>query len=395
MTKDYLYSHPMRVLQVYKTAWPDSVGGVEQVMDQLACGVERHGVLSSVYALSESVTSSEPVSINGYDLYRVKQSFNVASMGVSFASFLRFAEIAKRFDIIHYHFPWPFMDILHFACGIKKPALVTYHSDIIRQKKWLFLYGPLMHHFLSHMQAIVATSSNYKHSSAILQKYIDKVDVIPIGIDKSLYPAASEARVQGWKQKLGGRFFLFIGVMRYYKGLQFLLEAMARAQSREATFQVALAGEGPMEPQLRVQVKRLGLKNVHFLGPVSGEDKSALLEACYGYVFPSHMRSEAFGVSLLEGAMYGKPLISCEIGTGTTYINIHGQTGLVVPPQDSMALDQAMQYLIDNFKKSDAMGKHAERRYWQLFTGDQQAASYVKLYRRLFSKKDEYLPKGH
>ncbi|MFI3197445.1 MAG: glycosyltransferase, partial [Methylococcaceae bacterium] len=113
----------------------------------------------------------------------------------------------------------------------------------------------------------------------------------------------------------------------------------------------------------------------------SDEDKVALLTLCYGVVFPSHLRSEAFGISLLEGAMYGKPLISSEIGTGTTFINIADKTGLVVPPSDPEALKQAMIYLWEHPEQAAEMGKCAEKRYYQFFTADRMVQSYVDLYR--------------
>jgi rhamnosyl/mannosyltransferase len=108
-----------------------------------------------------------------------------------------------------------------------------------------------------------------------------------------------------------------------------------------------------------------------------------LLTLCYGIVFPSHLRSEAFGISLLEGAMFGKPMISSEIGTGTTFINIGGETGLVVPPSDPVALRQAMRYLWDHPEQAALMGQRAAVRYAQHFTAGQMVQSYVALYREL------------
>ena len=116
---------------------------------------------------------------------------------------------------------------------------------------------------------------------------------------------------------------------------------------------------------------------------MSDEDKVALITLSYAILFPSNLRSEAFGISLLEGAMFGRPLISCEIGTGTTYINIDGETGIVVPPSDPGALRKAMDYLWKNTKISKNMGKNAEKRYWDLFTADKMAKSYVNLYKSL------------
>ena len=113
------------------------------------------------------------------------------------------------------------------------------------------------------------------------------------------------------------------------------------------------------------------------------EYKVALLTLCYGVLFPSHLRSEAFGISLLEGAMYGKPMISSEIGTGTTFINIDDETGLVVPPSDPVAMRQAMRYLWEHPEQAADMGRRAEARYWEHFSGDQMVTEYVKLYREI------------
>jgi rhamnosyl/mannosyltransferase len=103
-------------------------------------------------------------------------------------------------------------------------------------------------------------------------------------------------------------------------------------------------------------------------------------------VFPSHLRSEAFGISLLEGAMYGKPMISSEIGTGTTYINIDNETGLVVPPNDPQAFSGAMRLLWEQPERAAEMGRRAEARYWELFTAERMAESYHALYRELAAR---------
>ena len=209
----------------------------------------------------------------------------------------------------------------------------------------------------------------------------DKVSVIPIGLDKSTYPTPSKDRLEHWQKKIGDKFFLFVGVMRYYKGLHILIEA-----ARNSDYPIVIAGTGPIEKELKEKVKNLGINNIHFVGFVSDENKVALLTLSYAILFPSHLRSEAFGVSLLEGAMYGKALISSEIGTGTTYINIDGETGVVVPPSDPGALRKAMDYLWNNPVVAKKMGKRAENRYWDLFTTDKMAKSYVDLYQSLLDK---------
>ena len=364
----------MRILHFYKTSFPDTMGGVEQVINQIARGGNKLGVKTDVLSLTPT-QAPRTIEIDGYLVHRARLDMQIASTGLSVSAFLRFAQLAKKADVIHYHFPWPFMDVVHFAARVKKPTVVTYHSDIVRQKNLLKLYRPLQWKFLDDISRIVATSPNYLVTSDVLTKYKHKVSVIPIGLDKTTYPVPSPEKLAYWRNWLGSKFFLFVGVIRYYKGLHILMEA---AQGTD--YPIVIVGTGPIEEELKAKGAQLKLRNVYFLGRLPDEDKVALLTLCYAVLFPSHLRSEAFGISLLEGAMYGKPMISSEIGTGTTFINIADETGLVVPPSDPVALRQAMDYLWQQPEKAAEMGRKAEARYWQHFTADQMVQSYVDLY---------------
>jgi len=366
----------MKVLHVYKTYFPDTIGGVEQVISEIIHSTSKLGVESEVLTLTPNAGGTTMV--NNHRVHRCRSNFEMASTPFSIAAFAKFKALANEADIIHYHFPWPFMDVVHFACRIKKPTLVTYHSDIIKQKYLLKLYQPLQKCFLSSVDRIVATSPNYFATSDVLQSLTDKTDIIPIGLNKDHYPKPGKAVFSRWREQFLGKFFLFIGVFRHYKGLHTLIEA-----AKNFEYPIVIAGSGSIESELKAQAKALGLQNIHFLGRIESEDKIALLMLCHALVFPSNLRSEAFGVSLLEGAMFGKPMISSEIGTGTSYINIHNETGLVIPPKNPTALRQAMQSLCDNSDEAAEMGKRAEQRYWNLFTAEKMGISYFKLYREL------------
>ncbi|MDP2804655.1 MAG: glycosyltransferase family 4 protein [Gallionellaceae bacterium] len=366
-----------RVLHFFKTYYPDSFGGIEQVIFQLCEGTAKFGFKSEVLALSPRAQDI-PIKVAGHLVHQASLDIQVASTGFSLSAFGKFAELAKQADIIHLHYPWPFMDIVHFATRHGKPVVVTYHSDIIRQKKLLQLYRPLKNCFLSSVDRIVATSPNYLATSTVLNRFRDKVVEITYGLDKSTYPIPAPELLDDWRSKFGGKFFLFVGMLRYYKGLHILLDAVAGTD-----YPVVIIGSGPVEDELKEHANRLGLKNIYFLGALPDEDKVALLQLCYAVVFPSHLRSEAFGISLLEGAMYGKPMISSEIGTGTSYINVNGETGLVVEAGNSAAFREAMRYLWENPDSAHQMGLRAEERYWKLFTADRMAESYANLYKEL------------
>ena len=370
----------MNILHVYKTFLNDTFGGVEQTIYQMAKANDprfSHTVLSLSKDWQETEITHEGIKNLCY-----KENFSIASNSISFSLLRDFNKIAQKTDVIHYHFPWPFADVLHLFWRIKKPSVLTYHSDIVRQQQLLFFYRPLMNRFLSSVDRIVATSPNYLASSLTLQKYKDKVSAIPIGLNKASYPVPTAEQSTYWRNRYGNRFFLFIGVLRYYKGLHILLDAL-----KNTTFPVLIVGTGPLEEELKVYANKLNLTHVHFLGRLSDTDKMALLDLCLSVLFPSHLRSEAFGISLLEGAMMGKPLISAEIGTGTSFINVNGETGFVIPPDDAVALRDAMQFIWDNPRESALMGENAAARYQALFTGDRMVAEYGKVYEDIVSSK--------
>lgn len=365
----------IKVLHFFKTYYPETMGGIEQVIFQLAEGGIPLGIQSEVLYLSRR-GSARSERVAHHLSHRSKLSLHVASTGFSLSAFRDFTELANEADLIHYHFPWPYMDLVHFATRLRKPTVLSYHSDIIKQKRLLKLYQPLMHRFLGNVDHIVAASPNYVATSPVLGRFRDKVSIIPFGLDKKTYPIPSPERLAYWRARLGERFFLFVGALRYYKGLTFLLQA-----ARGGEMPVAIVGCGPLKAELHALANDLGLSNIHFLGILPDEDKAALLTLCYAFVFPSHLRSEAFGISLLEAAMYGRPMISCEIGTGTTYINIAGKTGLVVPPSDALALRHAMQTLWEQPQLAERMGHEAASRFEALFTAEAMITSYTKLYR--------------
>lgn len=373
----------MKVLHFYKTYYPDSFGGVEQVIYQLASGTAKLGIDSMVLALTPRQVD-RVITVGGHTVHRCHSDIQLASTDFSISAFWRFSKLAKQADIVHYHFPWPFMDLVHFATRHKKPSVVTYHSDIVRQRKLLKFYQPLMSRFLQSVDAIVATSPNYRLTSEVLQQFQAKTEVIPIGLDRTLYPEPSVEKYQFWRNQLGAKYFLFVGVLRYYKGLHILLEALALGD-----FPTVIVGSGPIESELKAKAAELGLKNVKFLGQISDEDKVAILSLSYAIVFPSYLRSEAFGISLLEGAMFGKPMISSEIGTGTSFINIDGETGMVVPPSSPVDLNRAMAYLWNSPNHAQDMGNAAAKRFATLFNCERMCKSYEDLYLRVLRSKNK------
>lgn len=360
---------------MYKTYFPETQGGLQEAIRQISLSTRLFDVSPRVFTLSPDPNPA-CVEHDGIEVIRAKQHVDIASCPIGLNSLRRFGKAAAEADVVHYHFPWPFADLLHLVSRTRTPTVVTYHSDIVRQAAATPIYGPIMRRFLRSMDAVVATSPNYARSSDVLRSL--DASVIPLGILESTYPMAERECVDSVRREVGDSFLLFIGVLRYYKGLDTLLDAV-----EGTSIPLVIVGSGPLKRHIEMRIARSGASNILALGSVSDAKRSALLELARAVCLPSHLRSEAFGMSLLEGAMMSKPLISCELGTGTTYVNIDGQTGLVVPPSDPLALRDAIQRLWQSDSLARTLGEGARARFESEFSGDIMGKRYAELYEGL------------
>lgn len=199
----------LQVLHFYKTYYPDSFGGIEQVIFQLSEAGARYKIKSTILALSAR-GDIDNERIGKHLAYYASYDFKVASTPFSVSAISTFKALSAKSDIIHYHFPYPFMDVLHFITKIKKPTIVSYHSDIVKQKIALKIYSPLMDKFLNSVDHIIASSPNYVKSSLVLKKHLSKVKIIPYGLDKNSYPVVDETNLSYWRRQVGKRFFYLL-----------------------------------------------------------------------------------------------------------------------------------------------------------------------------------------
>ena len=370
-----------KALHIYRTYFPDPPGGLQEAIRQIALATQKCGVDNTIFTLSPQPS---PAVLDRPEarVVRCRSWAAPASCDIGGpAAISTFSREAREADVLHYLFPWPFADVLHAAVRPQTPAVLTYISDVVRQR-WLgAAYAPLMWKTLRGMRAIVANCPAYARTSPVLAHpdVRSKVRVIPLGIDEDSYPKAGDESVFG---RLGVRsdepFFLFLGVLRYYKGLDYLIRA-----AREVPAPIVIAGSGPEGERLRRLALEQDAQNVVFAGQVTEAEKVALLARCRALVLPSHLRSEAYGMVLVEAAMFGRPLVSCEIGTGTSFVNAHEQTGFVVPPENPAELANALRQLWQDERLADALGVAARARYESMFSGEALGRAYADLFEEL------------
>ena len=377
----------IKVLQIYKDYYPPVIGGIEQHINCLCHGLNAYGIQTEVL-----VSNTEPTTSIYYDnsikITKVGEHGRLQSAPITPGFFYHLKALGNDADILHFHFPNPTAELSLILSRIKKPYIITYHSDIVKQKALLAFYSPFMFHFLRHAKFIMPTSSNYLMTSNTLQKVKDRCVVNPLGINFNRFQQKERFSnaVFDIRQKYGDRIILFIGKMRYYKGLGHLIPAMKRVKGT-----LLIIGEGePVESRMRVLSKDLLLSDrVVFLGAVDDEMRDTLLHASDLLVLPSIYRSEAFGLVLLEAMACGKPVISTELGTGTSFVNVHKETGLVVPPKDSNALANAICHLLENKDLCRKYGEAGKSRVQKYFTNKAMFERTIKLYNEVLKYTSE------
>ncbi len=176
---------------------------------------------------------------------------------------------------------------------------------------------------------------------------------------------ADAARVAGLRRRLGQPLLLFVGRLRYYKGLHYLLRALGDLPG----VGLAVVGSGPMEAEWKGLAKELGVAGrAHFLGEIADGELPACYHAADCFVLPACERSEAYGLVQVEAMAAGLPVICTELGTGTSFVNLHGETGLVVPPRDPHALAEACRSLLADADLRRRMGAQGRARALAEFT---------------------------
>ncbi len=370
----------MRVLHIYKDYYPPTCGGIEISIHRMI-EATRDACEEIAVLICSRKRKSEFAEVEGTPVFKAGEWGRFLSAPVSpyFPYWLK----QVRADILHYHLPNPTAVISHLLVRPRGKVVVHYHSDIVRQKRWMKLYGPFQDRFLAMADQIIVTSPNYLKSSEILQPYRQKCSIVPFGVSLTRFSPSYEVEdlAQVIRRRYGMNLVLFVGILRYYKGLHVLIDAMERVEGK-----LLIVGDGPLLPELISYAQQKNYADrIVFLGQV--ESVTPYYYAADVFCLPSIYRSEAFGMVLIEAAACGLPLISTELGTGTSYINRDGVTGLVAPPNDANALADALREILGSQSLRNRYGAAARRRAAELFTQEDMGKNILNIYHQALGTK--------
>lgn len=375
----------MKIVQTNKAYYP-KIGGIETVVKTLSEGfVNEYSDEVEVLACNHKVNSKKIEQIINKVKVTYLPTFGFAlSLPIS-PSYPQ--QLLKTYgDILHIHQPFPLADLtLEIFPKLRKKfskIVTSWHCDITRQKWALPLYGKYIHKFLNIVDKIIVSNPPLIENSRFLRHYKSKCEVIPIGIHLDWTNTKLDIKIQDsiLKKSNNKLMILFVGRLVVYKGIEYLIQAMKFVENGS----LIIIGSGPLQNSLKKLILELNLESkIKMIPEVDEKTLQAYYKSCDIFVLPSINETEAYGIVQIEAMACGKPLICTELGTGTSYINKHNLTGLVVPPEDSNALAQAINETINNAELREKWGANGRARAFEEFTADKMVQRTYKLYQDL------------
>jgi glycosyltransferase involved in cell wall biosynthesis len=377
----------MNIVQTNKAYHP-KVGGIETTITTLSEGLVANYNVSVFSLICNDRISLKTIekNIKGVQVKYLPTYGFIASLPLSPGYFKSLSSLSG--DVLHIHEPFPLADLaLHFLPKIRKRferIVVSWHSDIVRQKWVLSFYGKYIHDFLRIVDRIIVSNPNIIQNSTYLPLYEKKCEVIPIGVNLDWASSGCDSDKVNIKIPLNKKpLILFVGRLVYYKGIEYLLDSMSLVKNAN----LVIIGSGPLSQKLNEKIIELQLNsNVKIIPEVDEQILQDYYKFCDMLVLPSVEKSETYGIVQIEAMACGKPVICTELGTGTTFINRDGVTGIVVPPRDPKLLADAINTLLSNNELKISLGNNGRERALKEFTSQKMVQRVYALYNNLLSK---------
>jgi rhamnosyl/mannosyltransferase len=366
----------MKVLLLDETYPPDSRGSVPYTADLLAYGRKQGHTIDLVtvgpghYALERDC---------GGSVHRMRCDAELDSARVSTQLLAFLVRHIHEYDIVHASHPNPCGEIgAILAAFLRKghhPLVVSFHAEVIPAKKLASLYNAAVTRTILRLaDAVIVASPHMITSVPVLAALREKVVVLPYGRTPPLRTGPATT-----SNGSGPLRILFVGRLVRYKGVEVLLKAVAQSPGI-----VRIVGDGPLRREIEKARDELGLPDRVVL---EGRVSDSMLDQMYDWadvlVLPSTDRGEAFGYVLIEAMARSTALITTELGTGTSWVNIDGETGIVVPPRDPAALASAISRLASDPDLLQRCKSNALHRFQKSFTLNRMLTDTYALYERL------------
>ena len=370
----------LKILQVNKLYYPHT-GGIEKVVKQISEGLSQKYDIKVLCC--ELKRKGKLEIINGIKVYKAGSFGRLFSLPISISFIFYFKKLSRNSDIIHLHMPFPLGDIAYLLSNYKGKLVIWWHSDIIRQKRLLLLYNPIMKKILDKADVIIVSSYKNIIYSPHLQNYKRKCVVIPFGINQLWEKKSEEYMLKSksnLKSKNSNTTFLFVGRLVYYKGCDILINAFKYIENCN----LIIVGNGPLKNKIKHEILQNNLQNkVHLYSNISDENLHEFFQKSDVFVFPSTERSEAFGLVQLEAMSYGLPVINTNLSTGVPTVSIDGVTGITIEPHNVVQLIEALEWMKNHPNERKILGENARKHIKKFYQEKVMIERIEKIYNSL------------
>ncbi|WP_456324154.1 glycosyltransferase [Desulfonauticus submarinus] len=371
-------SNKIKVLQISKFFYPH-FGGIERTVRNINIGLKENANMKVLTCQVKGKGSKEI--IDGIEVFRAGSIGTYFSVPISFTFPFLLKKLSEDRDILHFHLPFPLAVMSYLLVRPKGKVVIWWHSDILRPKNLYKMYKPFLRKFFNRADRIIVATPHHIKNSDILKDFENKCEVIPFGIDIERFNFTEEIKdkVKEIRKKYGSKIILFVGRLVYYKGLEYLIQAMKSIDAK-----LLIIGEGKLRGSLQKLVEDLKIENkIYFLGRVENNDMLSYYYACDVFVLPSIAKTEAFGLVQLEAMACGKPVVNTLLPTGVPYVSVSGETGFTVPPKDPKALAEVVNKLLDDNELYAKFSKNARKRVKENFSKENMLEKVFNVYKEL------------
>ncbi|WP_342146816.1 glycosyltransferase [Rickettsiella endosymbiont of Aleochara curtula] len=363
----------------------EQVGGIETVVDTLLTRLSLDFKLFNLVASSSF--KNKIVEQAGYIEYNAALAGMLARTPFCPSMPYQIRKLYQRyqFSIVHLHLPNPMAHLASETLPDSVKRIISWHSDVIRQKNLLKIYQPFVNRLLKQASALIVSTPYLAEKSIQIKIARDRkiIHTIPYGVDFDYFLINKyQEKMDQIKQQYSHRFLVFaLGRHVYYKGFCYLIEAM---QHLPKNITLLLGGEGALTRKLKQQVKTLQLEHqVYFLGEIAKQNLPAYYHACDLFCLPSIDQSEAFGIAQLEAMACAKPVICCDVTHAASNVNQDAVTGFVVSPRSPRALANAIYTLYQEPVLRRSLGRSAYHYAKENFTTQKMVAQIKNLYQEI------------
>lgn len=373
----------MRILHLGAT-YPPYHGGMGTVMKEQATRLAARGHEVVVATLALDGMPSGEVVEDGVRVIRCRAQVRWTRAGLAFSMLKLLTQ--ESWDIVHLHAPFFGLQeaMALMLRGGWNPGrfVVTYHMDIVSSGfiKWVAALSRVafLGTVMRRADVVICGSDSYAQSSWLSRwpEVLSKCITHPFGVDLERFTPGKGATGKTCQ-------FLFVGGLdanHYFKGLEGAMIALSRATG---PWRLTVVGEGDQRASFEDRARDLAIEDrTVFKGRVSDVLLPGMYQSADVLLFPSVDRSEAFGLVAVEAQACGTPVIASDLD-GVRDVVVNEKTGWLVPPQDTRALAERIQLVLDDLEnvrdmRSGVAASARERFDWNRHV-DQLETQYTEL----------------